>query len=201
MKHTDRHLPKDANFLLLTKKFDYGIISIILDALMEACLKNSKSILVARILFFIYAILLLKLIVFKGSPEFISARLLHLKLNVIQISWTRANFIPLKTVYYYGSLKENLETGIQNIGGNILLLIPYGFLIPLAFPFMNKLSRLSLFVLFTSLVFELIQFFTGLGNFDVDDLLLNTVGGILGFLILLLFFQMSTFNRKRISVN
>ena len=34
-----------------------------------------------------------------------------------------------------------------------------------------------------SLLVEVLQLVTKVGSFDVDDLLLNTVGGILGFLI------------------
>ena len=34
-----------------------------------------------------------------------------------------------------------------------------------------------------SLVVELIQLITKVGSFDVDDLLLNTVGGMFGFVI------------------
>ncbi|WP_415340200.1 VanZ family protein, partial [Clostridium perfringens] len=35
-----------------------------------------------------------------------------------------------------------------------------------------------------SLTIELIQLLTGLGFFDVDDIILNVLGGIIGYLIL-----------------
>ena len=34
-----------------------------------------------------------------------------------------------------------------------------------------------------SLLFELFQLYTGIGVFDVDDLLLNTCGGMIGYLL------------------
>ena len=38
-------------------------------------------------------------------------------------------------------------------------------------------------VLLVSLSFELVQLLAGLGSFDVDDLILNTTGGIAGYIL------------------
>ena len=37
-----------------------------------------------------------------------------------------------------------------------------------------------------SLCVEIIQLFTRVGSFDVDDILLNTIGGVLGYIIFLI---------------
>ncbi|MFV0559280.1 MAG: VanZ family protein [Enterococcus sp.] len=70
---------------------------------------------------------------------------------------------------------------------NILLFVPFGFLLKLASNWSNRLCLLLAF--FTSLLIELTQF-TGLWFvypmpyrlFEVDDLLLNTLGGLIGIL-------------------
>ena len=42
---------------------------------------------------------------------------------------------------------------------------------------------LTFFVFCISLLFESFQLVTGVGIFDVDDLLLNTTGGIIGYIL------------------
>ena len=130
--------------------------------------------------FIVYTLFLLKLVVFKGPFSAIKDHLKNFDLTIIKMGYGAANFIPFHTLYYYLSLQENAETGFENIGGNILLFIPYGFLLALAFPAGRKIKKLLLLVLLTSFIFELIQLVTATGNFDVDDLLLNLFGGAIG---------------------
>ena len=70
-----------------------------------------------------------------------------------------------------------------NLLGNVLAFMPFGFFLPVfsrrCHIFLNTVFysfELSLFV-------ELIQLVTKVGSFDVDDLILNTLGGALGFLM------------------
>lgn len=69
-----------------------------------------------------------------------------------------------------------------NLCGNILIFMPFGFFISMA-----SRSRgffMTLFYSFVlSLCVEVFQLITKVGCFDVDDLLLNTVGGVLGYII------------------
>ncbi len=76
-------------------------------------------------------------------------------------------------------------TWFYNTFGNILLFIPMGILLPILIAKRIKFS-LSVIPLF-SLTIETLQYFTQLGVFDVDDIILNTLGGYLGFLIFVLF--------------
>lgn len=69
-----------------------------------------------------------------------------------------------------------------NLFGNILIFVPYGFFISMASK--NRGFFKTLFYSFVlSLGVEFFQLFTKVGSFDVDDLLLNTAGGILGFIL------------------
>lgn len=72
-----------------------------------------------------------------------------------------------------------------NLFGNILIFVPFGFLLPMGSKRRSFLGTTKCsFIL--SLCVEIFQFFTKVGSFDVDDLLLNTLGGVLGYLLFML---------------
>ena len=73
-----------------------------------------------------------------------------------------------------------------NLAGNLFMFVPFGALMfvwkgkPVSFLYVTMHS------LVLSLMIETIQLFTRVGVFDVDDIMLNTVGGMLGFFIYLI---------------
>lgn len=89
-----------------------------------------------------------------------------------------SNFVPFKEIFRYSIGSDKF---IKNVMGNILLFIPYGFL---ASYFLNnkKLSVISILTIITSLTIETVQYYIG-RVFDIDDIILNLLGGIIGFLI------------------
>ncbi len=97
----------------------------------------------------------------------------------------RYNLQFFKEIERFILYREQLgfESFIVNILGNILAFAPFGFLLPL----LNKRYRGFLKIIFLSLLFSLtietIQLYLKVGIFDVDDLLLNTVGGLLGYIV------------------
>lgn len=69
-----------------------------------------------------------------------------------------------------------------NLFGNVLIFVPFGFFMPMASRYRSFLS--TLFWSFgLSLCVESFQLITRVGSFDVDDLLLNTIGGVAGYII------------------
>lgn len=69
-----------------------------------------------------------------------------------------------------------------NLFGNILVFVPFGFFMPMASRRRSGFS--ALFYSFgLSLCVETFQLLAKVGSFDVDDLLLNTVGGVLGYMV------------------
>lgn len=74
-----------------------------------------------------YSALLIKVMVFKDIPLI---RIGHLMLNFGGTQSGEANFVPFKTIvpYLFGD-KGLIIVGL-NLGGNILLLVPVGFLLP-----------------------------------------------------------------------
>ncbi len=70
-----------------------------------------------------------------------------------------------------------------NLAGNILVFIPFGLLLPLLSIKLRGFFRVVLLGFAFSLVVECIQLVTKTGCFDVDDMLLNTIGAAVGFII------------------
>ena len=69
-----------------------------------------------------------------------------------------------------------------NILGNIVMFVPFGFL-GWIFPKLRNFKPLVYRFLSVLLSVEALQYFTRLGVFDVDDLILNTLGVFIGFWI------------------
>ena len=88
------------------------------------------------------------------------------------------NFIPFTemTRYSLGS-----KSFFYNVIGNIALFIPFGFFVTGTVK-AKKISEITIITLIISLTAELIQYRIGRA-FDVDDIILNTTGSILGFAI------------------
>lgn len=90
------------------------------------------------------------------------------------------NFILFKTISNY-FLNPSIHH-IINLVGNIVIFIPFGFLILL----LSKDKEISFKGVFfrslcLSLCLECLQVVFSIGSFDVDDLVLNTLGGLLGY--------------------
>ncbi len=81
-----------------------------------------------------------------------------------------------------------------NVLLNVALFIPLGILLPLLINRLRKWYALPVIGFGTSLFIELVQYATGRGMLDVDDLFANTLGGILGYCIVMA--VLSLFGRK-----
>lgn len=69
-----------------------------------------------------------------------------------------------------------------NLAGNVVGFMPFGFILPIVSRRGRKWYNAFLLGFFLSLCIETTQLVFKVGSFDVDDLLLNTIGGILGFI-------------------
>lgn len=74
---------------------------------------------------------------------------------------------------------------LENLLGNVIIFVPFGFFLPMASRYQSFFSTLYASFGF-SLCVEVFQFVTRVGSFDVDDLLLNTIGGVMGHIIYLI---------------
>lgn len=82
---------------------------------------------------------------------------------------------------------------ILNLLGNVVAFFPFGFFLPILHPKCRSFLYTTFFSFEFSLMVETIQLVSKVGSFDVDDLLLNTIGGALGCLI---FLYMNRMRRK-----
>lgn len=91
------------------------------------------------------------------------------------------NLIPFKNL---AALYQNagLLKFIYLFGGNIVWFIPFGFLLPFISKKLNH-SRTVVCGFALSLAIELAQFVFGTGISEVDDLILNTLGASIGYLL------------------
>jgi glycopeptide antibiotics resistance protein len=145
---------------------------------------GSKTKVILFTLFCVYLVILSKLILFKHIGSF-SNLYRYLTPEYDYFNWRSHNFIPFKTIFYYLFLAElNLNIKINNLVGNIMGFIPFGFMLPLLSKRLLSLKMIVVATFCISFSFEIIQLVFMLGSFDVDDLILNTVGGILGFLVI-----------------
>ncbi len=70
-----------------------------------------------------------------------------------------------------------------NLLGNIVVFMPWGFMVPVIRKSVHKFLYTVISTFLLSLCIETIQLLTRVGSFDVDDLILNTLGGIAGFIV------------------
>ncbi|PKF74428.1 VanZ family protein [Chryseobacterium sp. PMSZPI] len=73
------------------------------------------------------------------------------------------------------------KTIIMIVLGNVIMFIPFGFL-GLVFPKLGKLKPLIFAFISAIVIVEALQYFTRLGIFELDDIILNTFGVYLGWL-------------------
>lgn len=74
---------------------------------------------------------------------------------------------------------------LKNLLGNIIPFIPFGFLMPITYKKFSSSIKVLSVGLASILLIEFFQFFTKLGSFDVDDIILNMIGIVCGYLIFL----------------
>ena len=99
------------------------------------------------------------------------------------------NVIPFSTIieYIIGGISNDINTGIViiNFATNLLLFAPMGFFIPILFQ--NKIKNMKQFVIMIiilTLIVEILQFITYRGLTDIDDIILNTIGAVIVYVIM-----------------
>ena len=99
------------------------------------------------------------------------------------------NLVPFRTIY--GSLYSIIHRTIPylipheiiSLLGNFALLMPFGYFIPRLFEKYRVFIKFILFTFVVLLSIETLQVLTIRGCFDVDDIILNLAGAVIGFFI------------------
>lgn len=97
---------------------------------------------------------------------------------------THTNLRPGRSLRAYLGQPE-LRDAVRQIGGNLLLGVPFGVLVPVLAPRTRGILRV---LLLTATVMLLVEFAQGAlvrgRAFDIDDVILNTTGALVGYLLL-----------------
>lgn len=136
-----------------------------------------KKIIFPLIALLLYTYILIKVLVLKDIPA------LHFGNVTLDFGGTHdgpANWIPFKTIIPYLLGSGGWLIGGMNILGNIVLLVPIGFLLPFVFPTINWKQKLA-FAIIACLLIETTQAILHIGIFDIDDVILNALGVMIGF--------------------
>lgn len=134
-----------------------------------------------RVLFFLYLLIVIKVIIFKYPWAHLKEIMDTWEKGVILEGLDTANFTVGKTIRMYIRYRDRLNS-FENLVGNVVVFLPLGYLWPLVHsPARNGWLMMAETFLFVTGI-EVFQLFSAFGAFDVDDILLNCLGAFLGYL-------------------
>lgn len=93
------------------------------------------------------------------------------------------NLVPLREIWRFIKYRHVLGWGavLINVVGNVAVFVPFGGAVPALFPKVQSFVQVMILSFSASLLAETMQLILKVGCFDVDDLLLNTLGGCIGY--------------------
>ena len=135
----------------------------------------------ARFIFLIYSLALLWLLFGRSFNWDNSSSYKEILSNNINLTpfYTISNYLQ---VVIYRTNDAVFVHCLINLVGNILLFIPIGYLIPKLWKKMRNFFLFIFCALSSIFIVEILQLFTLLGSFDVDDIILNFIGMFIGYL-------------------
>ncbi|WP_081801794.1 VanZ family protein [Priestia veravalensis] len=100
------------------------------------------------------------------------------------------NFVPFIDIYIMLKNSVSLDLVFRNILLNICLFVPFGFLI--TFKIQNKLLKVTLLGFLLSFLMEFLQYVVPRGRIaDINDIITNSLGVIIGYLLAKLYQKIS----------
>ncbi len=100
---------------------------------------------------------------------------------------SNTNFVPLFTVKKYIWVLTNsssnylIRHAFINLVGNVIMFVPLGVLTPFVWTKLRIFWKWLFYTVLTIICIEVIQLFTLLGSCDIDDLILNIIGAVIGY--------------------
>ena len=100
-------------------------------------------------------------------------------------SYGRAGFAEREYHYNVVPFREikRFWIYVTNLLGNVVGFVPFGFMLPLIVRRARGFFLITLLGFALSLFVEVVQLITKVGCFDVDDLILNTLGAAVGYIL------------------
>ena len=109
------------------------------------------------------------------------------------VSWSSSNFIPFKEMLRY---EFGTKLFFKNVVGNMIMFIPFGFFTSY-FLKLKKFYSVFILTLLTSITIETTQLLIG-RVFDIDDIFLNIIGGLIGYFIFKLIYKIKFLKKESI---
>ena len=148
---------------------------------MKINFNKNKFKIISGIIFFIYFLILLKLIYFKLPWQAVIMIITGENTNYSH----SLNLIPFRTITSYLKLIPSIpKIALKNLLGNVIIFLPFGFLLPIFWSKINSSQKIIIISIIFSFVLEISQLILHLGSFDIDDIFLNTLGALLGYLVI-----------------
>lgn len=145
--------------------------------------KNRIRIFWIKILFIIYCLLLITILFFNNEYR---VGIYEDTKIFSKEHFNSTNIIPFNTIIEYikGLITNNINKKIviSNLGINLILFAPMGVFISILFK--DKIKNIKQFILAMIIVLfsvEMLQFITLRGSMDIDDIILNITGAIVGY--------------------
>ena len=99
----------------------------------------------------------------------------------VEYAYNLVLFKEIKRFYIYRDI-VGTEAFLLNTAGNVVCFMPFGFFLPIISPRFGKWYLMLILSFLLTLSIETIQLVFKVVSFDVDDMFLNTLGGIAGYL-------------------
>ena len=108
------------------------------------------------------------------------------------------NLIPFHEIRRFWVYRRQLGIAAVtlNLAGNILAFVPFGLFLPILVKRVRSLGKTLLLGFEFSLFVEVLQLFSKVGSFDVDDILLNTSGVFIGYVMFSLLRVLHMHNKR-----
>lgn len=176
-------------YVLASLPFSIILRIILVKRLQTKGLKAGKERDIVWVLFVMFMVALVSQTILPDFSE--------ISLESIKLGLERVNLIPFKEIRIAFSLKGSFF--LVNFIGNIVMFLPIAFFVGLLY---NKPSFLKCVLITTgfSVLVELCQLPQDRGT-DIDDVILNTLGGIVGYLLYLLVDRIFPKFSKKCKVN
>ncbi len=92
------------------------------------------------------------------------------------------NFVPFKTIRSYLKYSSDADNVFVNIAGNVVMFVPWGLGLPLLWRKCKSAFKVMFASVMLPVFIEFCQLFIG-RSVDIDDVILNFTGGVLGGLL------------------
>ncbi len=117
----------------------------------------------------------------------LAVRVTFFPLQIIFYDWYgTSNFVPFASMVQLIT-ETPLQTALLNIVGNLLLFMPFGFLMPVLFERLRSAPAVLWRAFAVSLAIEVVQIATRARATDVDDIIINVAGAMAGYVVYLVF--------------